>query len=65
MKHEESFRLMELMIQMGFSSETIMGTLIYCAMGMSIGPAFMEATKDGWTCKTDTRNQEPDPVICE
>lgn len=45
MTHEDSFRLMELMIKMGYESDLIMLTLNECAYGKGIGPAFLEAFK--------------------
>lgn len=59
MKHEDSFRLMELMMEMGLKSDLIMLTLNYCAYGQSIGPAFIEALhvlneQMDKSCKTDT-----------
>jgi hypothetical protein len=54
MKHEESFRLMELMLKMGYPSNVIMVTLDHCAHGEAIGPAFMKA----YTCYLENKMKE-------
>ena len=56
MTHEDSFKLMELMIKMGFEPILIMCTLNECAYGKAIGPSFVDAVmaQKEITCKTDT-----------
>lgn len=43
MKHEEALKLMELMINHGYSKEYIMWTLINCETGMGIGHSISAA----------------------
>ena len=57
MKHEDSFKLIELMIKMGYPANLIMLTLEKCAYGKAIGPAFVDAWidyRENLECKTDT-----------
>lgn len=58
MSNEESMRLMELLLSMGYASDLIMLTIKECAYGKAIGPAFCDAyvhyIEKGLTCKTDT-----------
>lgn len=67
MKNEDSFRMMELMVKMGFPTAVIVLALDNCTEGASVGRAILEAELlyNGEKCKTDMYNQEPDKATCD
>ena len=68
MNNEDSFRLMELMIKMGFRSEVVMLTLAKCCRGLEIGDAFLESVcqwNEECACKTDTDKSAQDKTTCD
>lgn len=69
MKHEDSFRLIELMLRMGFNADTIMATLFHCALGKSIGCAYYDGLiqmmefQEQITCKTESDSKGSEQAI--